>query len=77
MTERVQLQPFVRGRLEVCPVRVDTGEVELAYAVINSSTDLATYLPEARPAHPQARQRPAEKLDTLGVLHEPTEAARS
>jgi len=77
VTESVQLQPFVRGQFEVCPVRVDIVEVELANAALNSSTDLATHLPEARPAHPQARQRPLEKLDTRGVLHEPSQAARS
>jgi hypothetical protein len=77
VTEGVQVQPFVRGQLEVCAVRVDIGEVELAYAALNSSTDLATHPLEARPAHLQARQRPLEKLDTRGVLHEPSQAARS
>ena len=69
MTERIELLPLLGSRLEIAAVGGDAGQAEISQTRIESSTDLAPDFPEACPAHAQARQRPLEKLDTLGVVH--------
>jgi len=55
VAERVELLPLVRRRLQVRAVAIDSGQLELAEAPLDSPADLPADFPEARPTHSQAR----------------------